>query len=240
MKTTLYGWGALFDLPSPSPYVMKADIQMQMLGLDFERAIADLESVGKHKAPYVRDDDVLIEDSTFIRWHFEHKLGVDLDQGLSTPQRGQAWALERMLENRLAQLMACERWLVDENFDRGPRMFFMRVPEPMRETVIKEVRDNVAKTMHGSGFARFTRSEQMQLARADIAATVAMLGDKPYFFGDAPTAVDAAAYSVIAGCATRFFKTELVDIVEEHANLMAYLERMQSRYFALDRWPRMV
>ena len=49
--TTLYGWGPMFDLPGPSPYVMKADIQMQMLGVPFKRAIAELDSVAKGKAP---------------------------------------------------------------------------------------------------------------------------------------------------------------------------------------------
>ena len=42
---TLYGWGPMFDCPSPSPFVMKADIQLQMLGVDFDRAIADLSLV---------------------------------------------------------------------------------------------------------------------------------------------------------------------------------------------------
>ena len=54
---TLFGWGPMFDCPSPSPYVMKSDIQLQMLGVDFDRAIADLDAVPKHKAPYVMDGD---------------------------------------------------------------------------------------------------------------------------------------------------------------------------------------
>ena len=31
--TTLFGWGPMFDCPSPSPFVMKSDIQLQMLGV---------------------------------------------------------------------------------------------------------------------------------------------------------------------------------------------------------------
>ena len=73
--TTLFGWGPMFDCPSPSPFVMKSDIQLQMLGVDFDRAIADLEAVSKHKAPYVEDDGQIIQDSNFIRAHFEKKLG---------------------------------------------------------------------------------------------------------------------------------------------------------------------
>lgn len=239
MGTTLYGWGRMFDLPSPSPFVMKTDIQLQMLGVNFDRAIADLESVNKHKAPYVLDDGVLVQDSTFIRWHFEKKLGIDLDEGLSPAQRGTAWVLEKMLEHRLTSIMVCERWLIDENFERGPRQFFAGVPQAMREAVIQQVRADLSKTMHGSGFSRFSRQELMQMARADIAAVAAMLGDQPYFGGPSPRAVDAAGLSVLAGCATRFFVSELPDIIHSHANLVAYIERMQQRFFSEDRWPRM-
>ena len=80
---TFYGWGPMFDCPSPSPYVMKSDMQLQMLGADFKRAYADLESVPKRKAPYIKDGDLLVEDSNFIRAHVETKLGRSLADGLA-------------------------------------------------------------------------------------------------------------------------------------------------------------
>lgn len=94
MTTTLFGWGRMFDLPSPSPYVTKTDIQMQMLGITFDRAIADLDTVDKHKAPYVNDGGTVVQDSAWIRKHFEAKTGIDLDQGLTAPQRAthMSWA----------------------------------------------------------------------------------------------------------------------------------------------------
>lgn len=239
MTTTLYGWGRMFDLPSPSPYVAKADIQMQLLGIEFDRAIADLDSVSKRKAPYVIEDGAVIEDSSFIRHHFEAKTGKDLDAGLTPAERGISQALGAMLENRLAQIMLCERWLIDENFFRGPVGFFAAVPEHMREAVIKQVREELQKTMHGAGFARFTRDEQMQLAAADIAAVAALLGDKAWLFGERASAADATAYGVLAGSATRFFEGKLPDLIEAHPNLTAYLARIEQAYFPLDRWPSM-
>jgi hypothetical protein len=239
MTATLYGWGAMFDLPSPSPYVLKSDIHLQMFNIPFERQIADLESVSKHKAPYVWDDGVLVEDSTFVRWHFEKKLGIDLDQELNAGQRAHAWTLERMLEHRLSSIMACERWLIDENFDRGPRLFFQRAPEAMRESIIKQAREDLATMMHRAGFTRFSRDERMELVRADLAAAAAILGENSYFFGEHPTAVDGACYGVIACCATPFFDSPLTGIVSQHANLSAYLVRMKERFFPVDRWPRM-
>lgn len=239
MTTTLFGWGRMFDLPSPSPYVAKADIQMQMLGIEFERATADLDSVSKRKAPYVKDGDTLIEDSSFIRLHFEAKTGKDLDAGLTPVQRGLACALGGMLENRLAQIMACERWLIDENFDRGPRTFFAGVPEPARETVVAQVREEFRLGMDAAGFARFSRSELMQKAAADIAAVANLLGDQAWLFGDRPTAVDAVAYGVLAGSATHFFDTKLVDLIEAHPSLVDYIARAELAYFPTDRWPAM-
>jgi glutathione S-transferase len=237
--TTLYGWGPMFGAPSPSPFVIKCDMQLQMLGVRFERAIADLESVPKHKAPYVEDEGRIIEDSTFIRLYFEQKLSDDLDEGLSIAERGAAWGLERMLEDRLSMIMSYERWLVDANFDKGPRVFFMSVPEAAREAVCKDVREQLRTMMARHGIGRHSREERLLLAARDISAVAAVLGGKPYLFGDTPTAADAAAFGVLRSCATAFFDTPLSGLVREHANLAAYLERIETRYFDATSWPAM-
>jgi glutathione S-transferase len=239
MTTTLYGWGPLFDLPSPSPFVMKTEIQLQMLGVPFERAIADLDAVSKHKAPYVRDDGVLVEDSTFIRAHFERKLNKDLDAGLSAEERATAWALERLLEDRLNFIMGHERWLEGQNFERGPRLFFMGVPEAIRAKVCDDVRSEFKAMLVRHGIGRHSRAERMELAARDIAAVAAILGDKPFLFGDQPTAVDAVAFGELASCGTAYFDSPLVGIVDKHPSLRRYLARMEAKYFAPGRWPAM-
>lgn len=234
---TLYGWGPMFGCPSPSPFVMKADIQLQMLGVEFTRAIADLESVPKHKAPYVIDDGQLIEDSNFIRQHFEKKLGKPLYAGLSGKDIAASWALERMAEQQLSKIMVCERWLIDGNFEKGPSQFFADAPPAARATVIREARKGVATTMLGEGTGRFSDEERMQLATWDIGAIAMHLGDQPFLFGDAPTCADASVAAVLIACATEFFDTPLTGIVREHANLVSYMDRMKARYFASVVWP---
>lgn len=238
--TILYGWGRAFGIPSVSPYVAKSDIQMQMFDIAFDRAIADLDSVAKHKAPYVEDGGKIIQDSTFIRWHFEQKLGVDLDAGLSAEQRAIAWAAERMLEDRLASIMAHERWVEGDNFERGPAMFFANVPEPMRAEVAANARQQVHDTYYAQGIGRHSRDERMRLAANDITSVATLLGEKPFMFGDHPTALDGAAFGVISGCTAPIFETELTSIVAAHDNLVGYLERMEQRYFAEDRWPSLM
>ena len=234
---TLYGWGPMFGCPSPSPFVMKADIQMQMLGVDFTRAIADLDSVPKHKAPYVIDNGELIEDSNFIRRHFEEKLGKQLYAGLSGRDIAASWTLERMAEGQLAKIMAYERWVKDANFEKGPSQFFAGVPAPARTAVMQEVRQGVAATHMGEGTGRFTDEERMQLAAWDVGAIAMHLGDQAFLFGDEPTCADASVAAVLIACATDFFDTPLSGLIRQDTNLSGYIDRMKARYFANVTWP---
>ena len=235
--TTLFGWGPMFDCPSPSPFVMKSDIQLQMLGVDFDRAIADLESVSKHKAPYVEDDGRIIQDSNFIRSHFEKKLGRSLNDGLTPREQALSWALERMAEGHLNTVMAGERWMNEANFRKGPASFFMGAPEPMRETVIRETLDTMRQTRWQSGIGRHSHDEQLQLAGFDLAAIAAQLGDQPFLLGDEPTVADASVSAVLISCATPYFDTPLVEMVHAHANLPGYIRRMRESYLPEGVWP---
>lgn len=234
---TLYGWGPMFDCPSPSPYVMKTDIQLQMLGLEFDRAIADLEAVSKHKAPYVMDGDLLIQDSNFIRAHFEKKLHRSLDAGLTDEQRVTSWALERMAEGNLATIIGMERWLKDDNFYKGPIHFFDGMPEPALSDMTAGLREGMAATHYATGIGRHTEGERMQLAEWDLQAIAVQLARKPYLFGEKPTVADASVASVLISCATEFFDTPLTDLVRGHTNLVAYMDRMKATYFARNLWP---
>ena len=235
--TTLYGWGPMFDCPSPSPYVMKTEIQLQMLGVEFDRAFADLESVSKHKAPYVEDDGEIIQDSNFIRAHFEKKFGSSLLDGLSPREQALSWALERMAEGHLGAVMAGERWMNEANFKKGPALFFMAVPEPMREQVCKEIRDRMQQTRWESGIGRHDHEEQLQLAAWDIAAISAQLGEQNFLLGAEPTVADAAVSAMLISCATPFFDTPLVGLVQSHPNLPDYMARMEEAYLPEGVWP---
>ncbi|WP_158085641.1 glutathione S-transferase family protein [Henriciella aquimarina] len=238
--TTLYGWGPMFDCPSPSPYVMKSEIQLQMLDIEFDRAFADLDAVSKHKAPYVEDEGEIIQDSNFIRAHFERKTGRSLNDGLTPRQQALSWALERMVEGHLNAVMAGERWLNDANFEKGPTLFFADVTEPQRQAVIDEIREGMRKTRWESGIGRHAHEEQLQLAAWDLAAIAAQLGEQAFLLGDEPTVADASVSAVLVSCATPYFETPLVDLVQSHSNLPGYIRRMKECYLPEGVWPDLV
>lgn len=235
---TLYGWGPMFDCPSPSPFVMKTEMQLQMLGVTFNRAFADLESVPKHKAPYIIDDGLLVEDSNFIRAHVEARTGRSLLEGLDDAERAASWAIERMAEDHLVDMIVIERWLKDANFNKGPALFFSDVPESARASVMQEVREGIAATMQGNGAGRHSADERLQLAAWDLEAIASTLAAKPYLFGDVPTAADASVSSILISCATEYFDTPLSGLVRSHGNLVDYMDRVKSRFFARNLWPQ--
>src|SRR5438105_5817515 len=121
---TLYTFGPAFGLPDPSPFVTKAATLLNMAGLPYRTDSGGLRKAPKGKLPYIDDDGERIADSTFIRLHIEKKYGYDFDRGLDPAQRGVAWAFEKLAGDHLYWAIVEARWADDENFNKGPRMFF--------------------------------------------------------------------------------------------------------------------
>ena len=157
IKLATFGPG--FGLPDPSPFVVKADVLLQLSGLPYERMAGNLRKAPKGKLPYIDDDGAVIPDSTFIRLHLENKYGVDFDRGLSPQQRGAAWAVEKMLEDQFYWIIINERWLDDANFAKGPAVFFQPIPAPIRGFVVRSVRKGLRRTVHGHGLGRHAQAD---------------------------------------------------------------------------------
>lgn len=228
---TLYAFGPNFGLPDPSPFCMKVMVQLKMAGLPYEFKFCDPRKAPKRKGPYIVDDGVTVPDSTFIRWHLEKKYGVDLDAGLDARSRGTAWALEKLCEDNIYWALLSERWMIDKNFDAGPRIFFEDVPKPLRALVVRMIRNDSRRTLYGQGLGRHSRDEQMKIAEAGLTALDAHLGERAFMMGETPTAVDAIAFPTVSGCLPENFDTPLRDMVRRRPRLLAYQQRCTQTWF---------
>jgi len=224
---TLFGFGPLFQLPDPSPFVVKLEVLLKMSGLSYRWERGGPPASPKGKVPWIDDDGVVLGDSTLIRMHLEQTKGIDFDTGLDAAQRAQAWAVEHMLEDHLYFALLHARWMDDANFAKGPAHFFDGAPEAVRQ----QARERVRAYLHGQGLGRHSNSEITQLAAKDLAALSALLGDKPYLMGDRPCGADATMFGMIAGILTPYFDMPLRDAAVQHANLVAYRDRMMARYY---------
>jgi glutathione S-transferase len=229
---TLYTFGPSGGLPDPSPFVMKAETLLKIAGLTYRIDTTGFAKAPKRKLPYIDDDGVKIPDSTFIRQHIETKYRFDFERGLSAEQKAIAWAFEKMAEDNLYWTIVDARWMHDHNFDKGPRFYFQSVPAPIRPLIIKIVRRQVRKSLHGQGIGRHTDKEIVALARRSIDAMATYLGDKPFFMGAEPKGVDATIFAFVASALCQLFTTPIRDHAERHGNLRRYVGRMTARYYS--------
>lgn len=228
---TLYTFGPAFGLPDASPFVIKAEMLLKLAQLPYTKKRADVRKAPKGKLPYIDDGGEIIADSTFIRWHLESKYAIDFETGLSETEKATAWALEKLLEDNLYWANVDARWLNDANFERGPALFFRKIPQPIRFIVKKLVRRKVRNSLQAQGMGRHSQTELMAIAKKGIRSIAALLGDKPYAMGQKATAADAVLFAFIASGACPLFETHIRTYIESHPNLMAYISRMRLEFF---------
>lgn len=228
---TLETFGPAFGQPDPSPFVLKAIVLLKMSGLEHKTVDGDVRKAPKGKLPVLHDNGTTVPDSTFIRWHLEERHGVSFDADLTEEQKSVAWALEKMLEDHFYWTIVHERWMIDRNFDKGPRQFFNVVPAPLRAILVPMVRRQVKRDLHGSGIGRHSRDEIIRLGRKSLDAVAGVLGSKPYLFGDEPCGADATAYAFVHCAQCEVFDTPLLEAAMAIPALRAYCTRMTNRYF---------
>jgi glutathione S-transferase len=228
---TLYTFGPGFDLPDPSPFVMKAEVLLKIAGLPYQTDANGLSKAPKGKLPYIDDDGERIADSTFIRWHLEKKYRIDFERGLDAGQRCVCWAFEKMAEDQLYWALMDARWTNDANFDKGPRNFFRSIPAPIRPLIVVWIRRKVRQNLHGHGMGRHRPDEIAALGTRSIDAIAAFLGAKPFFMGDEPLGVDATMFAFVAGTLCPIFETPIRSAAERHDNLKRYVGRMAARFY---------
>ncbi|WP_159732343.1 glutathione S-transferase family protein [Methylosinus sp. Ce-a6] len=227
----LYSFGPYFGLPDASPFVLKAMTLLKFAGLRYVEDHSGFGRAPKGKLPYIDDDGTIVADSTFIRFYLEKKYGIDFDAGLALEQRAAGWAIEKMLEEHYYWLLVQARWIDEGNFARGPAKFFAGAPAPIRPLVKALIRKKVARSLRAQGLGRHSKDELAELGRRDIEALSVLLGDKPYLFGEAPSAADATAFAMVAQTLVGELVSPLRDAVAGRRNLIAYRDRLLAAYF---------
>ena len=235
---TLFGAGAGFGLPEVSPYVTKTEVQLKMAGLAYRKERAQPGQAPKGQVPFIDVGGERVADSTFIRTFLEWTYSIDLDEGLDARQRAEAWAIERMCENQLAWTGIHFRWLVPENFAKGPAHFFDAAPEAAREALREQAVESVRATVRAVGVGRHSEPEILELAERSLAALSAILGERPYLMGQRPCGADATVFGVLAFILTPFFDTELRRCAQGFPNLVAYVDRLMAQFYPDFAWDK--
>jgi len=228
----------LFQFPAPptivnmSPFCMKTETAIRMMGLPYEvEHIRDFEDAPRRQVPYIVDDGEKVGDSRLIVAHLQDRHGIDLDSGLSAAERATGHAVQTMLEDHVAFANVFVRWAEDANWARARPLFFGAIPEPAQTQVAEDARAQQLAKLHHQALGRHARDDVYHLAGASIDAVAALLDSKPYIFGERPTLTDAVVFAFVANLVVPPFESPLRDRTLRHHNLMDHKTRMDQRFF---------
>ncbi|MEL6910233.1 MAG: glutathione S-transferase C-terminal domain-containing protein [Cyanobacteria bacterium J06598_4] len=229
---TLYAFGSSFNLPDPSPYVMKTEILLKMAKLPYEKDTAgDVTKAPKGKFPYIVDDGKTIADSSLIRFYLEQEYKLDFDSQADPAALPSAFMAEKYCEDNLYFLLLSQRWLNQDNFEKGPKVYFERVPRLLRGFVSKKVIKDVKQTLWLQGLGRHTLAEKIQLVEQGSDMLARLLSDRQFFGGNAPCGADAFIASILCGILNDFFDCPYQEYFAEKENLVEYTKRMMQLFY---------
>jgi hypothetical protein len=166
-----------------------------------------------------------------MRLHLEKHHGIDFDAALGDSERAVAWAFEKLCEDHLYWASVLFRWTKRDNFEKGPRHFFDRIPAPIRALIVPMVRRDVKRSLHGQGFGRLSDAELTTIVARGVDSIAAFLADKNYLMGNQPCGADASVFAWLAGERISMFTSPVRDAVVRHPNLVSYVDRLMKQYF---------
>jgi glutathione S-transferase len=226
---TLITFPPAFGQPASSPFCVKAMCLLELSGADWQaEEIATPADMPMQKLPVIRHDGRLIADSNAIRHYLEAR-GHDFDAGLSPAERAQSLTLIRMIEEHFYVVL--DRWENETVWPKIRDTYFGGIPEAVRDQVTTDIRDTLLAGLRTQGEIRFSLEERLIRAKADLDAVRALLGDKPYLFGDTPSAADCTVAPMIAGAAATPADTPLATLVRDNKVLMAYCARFAAKAY---------
>ena len=226
---TLIQFPRALGVMNASPFCMKVEVFLKLAGLAYQVDDRQLPMrLPKGKLPALRDGNTLVCDSQAILEHLQQRFRDPLPPALREPERGADLALRRMFEEHLYFAALWGRWIDDAAFSLVVPSLFGHLPRLLRGPVAALVRRKMRRDLIGQGMGRHSPAEIAARACADLDAAQAILGERPYFGGAAPTALDASVYAFLAN--TLF--VEIDNPVRSHLQgqtpLVAYCARMEA------------
>ncbi|NVB38504.1 glutathione S-transferase family protein [Pseudenhygromyxa sp. WMMC2535] len=240
MAVKIYRFGPGLGQPDLSPFCTKLILWLRMAGIDYEAGGFDPKRAPKGKAPYAELEGELVGDSSEIIARLTRSRGVELDAGLSPMQRAQARAVQSMVEEDLYFVVLYMRWQLDAVWSRyadviGGAVRSGGAPGLLVPLILRSIRKQTVASLRGQGMGRHAEAEVVARGLALLEALEVMLGEGPYFFGEAMTSIDATVYSMVAGAITPELSTPLQAAAKgRFPGLEAYLARVQVALFDAD------
>lgn len=228
-------------IPSLSPFCLKVETWLRLVGLKYENVDHKMKFRSKKgQLPFVELNGEEIADSAIIIKQLGEKFNTDLDAGLTAEQKLIAHANILMIENHFA-------WIVRSMFSTCPEKYLQAykadvkavmpaypVPAVVLNLLFKRKFKMAAKKVRAHGIGVHKPEEIQEFGQSDLKVLSDLLGDKEFFFGDKPSTMDVVAFAHLAQLVYMDSEIEvsLRDyLLENCSNLKNFCERVKERAF---------
>lgn len=214
-----------------SPFCIKLETYLRIAQIPYKLGKFARGDAPKGKIPYVRLDGKLMGDSQLVIEELERRLVAEnkpaLDAGLSPHDAALAQVTRRTIEEGSYFNVAYLRWSDDAGFAAVREEFKKLMPGFVASLIRRELR----KKLDGQGTGRHSHDEVMAMGAADFDAIAELLGDRPYFLGEAPRVVDCTLYAFLEAILGFPVDSPMKARVAAHRNLVAYRARVRERWW---------
>lgn len=224
----LYQFGEYWGI-NPSPFCLKVETYLRLAGLPYRVVLTMPNKSPSGKLPFIADDGQKIPDSEAIIAYLQKRYGDPFDGGLSAEQRATGHLVRRLCDEGLFPPALYSRWLEEPGWSMVRSAFFAGLPPVLRQVIPLLVRRGIAGRLKARGLTAATRDFAYAQAIADIDALAVILGDKPFLLGAAPTSFDAGFYAYMVNLIRIPMDHPLNARARGHANLVAYLDRIDAK-----------
>ena len=231
---TLYGFGSKMGVVDPSPFVLKVDAYLRMCGLEyqFKGSANYLRRAPKGKLPYIDDNGKIIADSQAILDYLKSSYGDLLDENLTDEQRAIAYLTSKSLDENLYFCLVYSRWQRDDTWPIVRDALFSEMPALMKKLITPIIRKGVVKSLKAQGISKHSDQEIQEISQRTFTALAALLSNKQYMFGDAPSSLDAACYGFLAAFISVDLNNPFNQIARSFPTLVAYCERIEQSFYS--------
>ncbi|HYI01265.1 glutathione S-transferase family protein [Hyalangium sp.] len=223
---------AAWGVANISPYCVKLESYLRMVGVPYTARAADFRKAPKGKIPFIEEDGKMLGDSQHIIEHLKRKHGDPLDAKLSAEDVAKGHAVRRMLEESTYWHIIQVRWADEEGWRAYRPTFEAIFPPVVGKVVVPMIRRKTVQRLRAQGLGRHRPEEILEMGKADISTVAALLGDKPYLLGDEPSSFDATVYAFLVSILAFPVDSPFRRYTQEQQNLVRYVQRFQQRYFA--------
>jgi glutathione S-transferase len=224
----LHQYPKIWGLSSLSPFCIKVEVFLKLARIPYAVKVElNPSRAPKGKMPFIRDEQEVLADSTFIIQHLIKKYQLyHLD--ITDPiEKARSHALKLMVEESLYFALLHSRWVEEDNFQNIKKDFLPLFPKFLGGPALTLIRYNLRKQSLAQGLGRHSQIEINRLSSELISSISCLLGSNEFFSSKRVTYIDATLYSFLVTILKQPFNSHLKSEVQKFQNLCEYVLRIE-------------